>query len=348
MKAMKQKQEKKQKKETKRNMLKGSGFPTMVEMICYVLVLPLGMTYVSNETEAAATQIELRGLLFAVFLLMGVARLMRARRMKLTGKPKGSRAMQFVYAGAFLVCALIPLFFDYKGPIGIINMEESFAFSGDTRQLMALVFWPAMIAGRIVSIRQDRRRRNVILNVLLIIVMLYLTLSTAAGRDMIIATSVVTVQAMAGIFGFVFSRLRIDVLKRIVRKTYASEIITGLLLLMCAFSLVFSITEPQIPTFLDGMWYCFAVVTTIGFGDLTVTGLLARLLTVVLGIYGIIVVALITSIIVNFYGEVRKDDDDGDGDGPEAGVKDEADAKIEAGAMNRDAEGQEALPGKAE
>ena len=37
---------------------------------------------------------------------------------------------------------------------------------------------------------------------------------------------------------------------------------------------------------------------------------IGRILSVILGIYGIIVVALITSVIVNFYGEIRKDSDD--------------------------------------
>jgi hypothetical protein len=37
---------------------------------------------------------------------------------------------------------------------------------------------------------------------------------------------------------------------------------------------------------------------------------MGRLLSVILGLYGIIVVALITSIIVNFYGEMKSDDDD--------------------------------------
>ena len=48
-------------------------------------------------------------------------------------------------------------------------------------------------------------------------------------------------------------------------------------------------------------------MTTIGFGDLAATSALGRLLSVILGIYGIIVVALITSIIVNFYGELKKE-----------------------------------------
>jgi len=33
---------------------------------------------------------------------------------------------------------------------------------------------------------------------------------------------------------------------------------------------------------------------------------IGRILSVILGIYGIVVVALITSIIVNFYGEMKK------------------------------------------
>ncbi len=50
-------------------------------------------------------------------------------------------------------------------------------------------------------------------------------------------------------------------------------------------------------------WYCFAVVTTIGFGDITVTTLIGKILTVILGLYGLVVVAVITSIVVNFYNE---------------------------------------------
>ena len=49
------------------------------------------------------------------------------------------------------------------------------------------------------------------------------------------------------------------------------------------------------------------MVTTIGFGDLTPTTEIGRLLSVILGLYGIVVVALITSIIVNSYGEMKKE-----------------------------------------
>ena len=78
-----------------------------------------------------------------------------------------------------------------------------------------------------------------------------------------------------------------------------------MLLLMIAFSIVLPQVESGIPTFADALWYCFAIVTTIGFGDYSAVTLPGRIVSVVLGIYGIIVVALITSIIVNFYNETK-------------------------------------------
>ena len=114
---------------------------------------------------------------------------------------------------------------------------------------------------------------------------------------------------LASIFTVVFVQIHLDALIRIIRKTFALEILLGMLLLIFAFSYVLEAVEESIPTFLDALWYCFAIVTTIGFGDITAATLLGRILSVILGIYGIIVVALITSVIVNFYGEVTKEPD---------------------------------------
>ena len=48
-------------------------------------------------------------------------------------------------------------------------------------------------------------------------------------------------------------------------------------------------------------------MTTIGFGDVAATSIEGRIISVILGCYGIVVVALVTSIIVNFYGEMKKE-----------------------------------------
>ena len=75
---------------------------------------------------------------------------------------------------------------------------------------------------------------------------------------------------------------------------------------MVTFSYVLRFFDPAFTTFWSGLWYCFAIVTTIGFGDITATTTIGKVLSVILGVYGIVVVALITSIIVNFYSEMKK------------------------------------------
>ncbi len=127
-----------------------------------------------------------------------------------------------------------------------------------------------------------------------------------------------------------FARLRLDLLRDIVQQTYAAEIIFGLLLLIASFSFVLVYTDQAFEgRYSNALWYCFAVVTTIGFGDLTATSSIGRILSVVLGVYGIIVVALITSIIVNFYGEMKKTSIAEADPAPEAGQEAEGEPRPE-------------------
>ncbi len=239
------------------------------------------------------------------------------------------RILHRVTAGLFLVCGILPLFVGYTLPPGF--QTEYQGYVGDVRQLIALIFWSSVIVGRVFAIVRNHKWRSLVPNVILILLAAFWGLSSYAVCDVSIALLALVVQSLAGIFSVVFAHVRLDVLRKIIRKTYASEIILGLLLLMCAFSYVLSFVEESIPTFADGLWYCFAIVTTIGFGDIAATSLVGRVLSVILGGYGIVVVSLITSIIVNFYGETRRDPDednevieaDGPGEPNEAGKPDE-------------------------
>jgi voltage-gated potassium channel len=47
-------------------------------------------------------------------------------------------------------------------------------------------------------------------------------------------------------------------------------------------------------------------VTTVGFGDITVTSLVARLVSVVLSAYAVLVIAVITGVVVDFYNEIAE------------------------------------------
>jgi hypothetical protein len=163
-----------------------------------------------------------------------------------------------------------------------------------------------LVLSRVEAIRRDRRKRSIVINsfALLLIAALLGTLM----RLLFLPVFLILI-SFFHIGGVAFSQIDFRRLEKVIRKTYAVEIIFGMLLLMVAFSIVLSKTESSMETFGDALWYCFAIVTTIGFGDITATGVVGRILSVILGVYGIIVVSLITSVIVNFYNEVKNEPD---------------------------------------
>lgn len=87
----------------------------------------------------------------------------------------------------------------------------------------------------------------------------------------------------------------------IIKKTKVIEELVGLLISMVLFAILLARLEPGIATFGDGFWYTFSVVTTIGFGDIVVVTVVGRILSVILGLYGLFIIAIITSIVVNYY-----------------------------------------------
>ena len=100
--------------------------------------------------------------------------------------------------------------------------------------------------------------------------------------------------------------LKINVVSKIIKKSMLFEIVLALLIIVILCSLYFTLVEPNITSYVDGLWYSFAVITTIGFGDVSVVTTFGRMLSVILGISGIVVVALFTSLIVNFYNEMNR------------------------------------------
>lgn len=94
---------------------------------------------------------------------------------------------------------------------------------------------------------------------------------------------------------------KLRILKEILVRTRTSEIIVGFFIFILIVGFVISIVEPDIHTWRDGLWYCYAAVTTIGFGDVIVTRPLSKCLSVILSIYAAFVIAIVTGVVVNFY-----------------------------------------------
>lgn len=168
-------------------------------------------------------------------------------------------------------------------------------------RIAGMLYLAAAVFSRVIAFLHTRKKAGLLLILPLLAALLYPKIAMGASLVLIFIHSVINIVSMA------FSRIRADILVDILRKTYAAEILFGLLLLITAFSIILPVAEPEvIGSFKNAMWYCFAIVTTIGFGDISATTDFGRILSVILGVYGIIVVALITSIIVNFYGEMKR------------------------------------------
>lgn len=99
---------------------------------------------------------------------------------------------------------------------------------------------------------------------------------------------------------------KIKILHTIMRTTHMYEVLSGFVVYFVITALLIWLVDPNITKFSDSLWYCFAVCTTIGFGDVVATSVLGRLLSVVLSIYGILIVAYIPGVIVNYFMEFNK------------------------------------------
>ena len=99
---------------------------------------------------------------------------------------------------------------------------------------------------------------------------------------------------------------RMKLLHQIMRITHMYEMLGGFLLYFFVTALIIWAVDPAITKFSDSLWFCFATCTTVGYGDVVATGVLSRILTVILACYGILVTAFIPAVIVNYFMEFNK------------------------------------------
>lgn len=97
---------------------------------------------------------------------------------------------------------------------------------------------------------------------------------------------------------------RLRILKSILVRTHADKILLTYLVFIGIAALLIQMLEPEINRFVDALWYCYAVISTAGFGDIVVTTFPAKVISVVLTVYSIIVIALVTGVIVNYYNQL--------------------------------------------
>ena len=198
--------------------------------------------------------------------------------------------------------------------IGIVVL-----FAKDTPFLFCLttgLYCLTIIVSRVFSIIQKPTIRSIVMNALIVALVVAIAigvLSTDPNQTDVLKSVILIECLFIAIVSFVeamtiaLAQLKVKVLFKIITNTFSLEVLFGLLVIIVCFSIILAKVEPAanaeatIQNFPDALWYCFAVVTTIGFGDKVALTPVGRILTVILGLYGLVVVAVITSIIVNFY-----------------------------------------------
>ena len=233
------------------------------------------------------------GLLLTVFILLGLMHVVMYLRVRTK-----------VY---LIKCIVLLIVNATLGIIALFAKDNPVLFS-----ITAGLYCGTIVLSRIFSVINNHTLRNIVINVLIILVALGMgigLMSTPSKTLEDVQTVILVECIFIAIVSFIeamsiaLAQLKVKVLVKIVLSTFSLEVLFGLLVMIVAFSFVFIAVEPNITNFPDALWYSFAVVTTIGFGDLVAVTPIGRILTVMLGLYGLVVVAVITSIIVNFYNE---------------------------------------------
>ena len=203
----------------------------------------------------------------------------------------------------FIIYLLDSVFFLALAVLSLFGAKHLFVV------IIGVVYGFSLIVNAILSLIYRHKVGDVIFNISKILFGLLLVLIFIAIPDseefsfLLLIPICFVIASFAHTMFIIFSGIKRKTLIKILKKTFAIEILYGLITLIVASGTMLYFIEDTFDNIGDALWYCFAVVTTIGFGDFVAKTVIGRLITVLLGIYGLIVVALLTSIIVNFYNE---------------------------------------------
>ncbi|MBR2491550.1 MAG: two pore domain potassium channel family protein [Ruminiclostridium sp.] len=94
---------------------------------------------------------------------------------------------------------------------------------------------------------------------------------------------------------------KLRILRMVLHKTKADRLVLGFVGFLLVIAAVVWVAEPSIPTYGDALWFCYAVLSTSGFGDFTAVTFVGRICAVLVTVYSIFVIAIVTGVVVSFF-----------------------------------------------
>jgi len=89
----------------------------------------------------------------------------------------------------------------------------------------------------------------------------------------------------------------LSLLLRVFNNKRLRTVLSLILFFIVLFGFIFFITEPDVKSFSDGLWWALVTITTVGYGDITPLTSIGRLVASALMFLGLGLIASLTAVI---------------------------------------------------
>lgn len=97
---------------------------------------------------------------------------------------------------------------------------------------------------------------------------------------------------------------RLRILYTVLKRTNTIKIAVSYFIAFFVAAIFIQMSEPDIDTYGESLWYCYVAAATIGFGDIVAVTAIGRILTVYISLHATLFLAVIPAVIISYYMEV--------------------------------------------
>jgi voltage-gated potassium channel len=87
----------------------------------------------------------------------------------------------------------------------------------------------------------------------------------------------------------------------VLKKTGATRVLLGFLAFLLVTAAILWAVEPGMTTYREALWYCYAIISTSGFGDFVAVTFVGRVCSILVTIYAIFVIGIVTGVVVSYF-----------------------------------------------